>query len=152
MAATCADSDDACQTSCSVDADCPDTRYCFNGLCEPMVQDHRACLKHDECFSDCCCGVHGASSCGLIPGICRDIADCGGFGDQCGAGAPCGSDADCGIGLFCTAGQCYFKQQNGAECQYRSACESGCCCVASGASVGMCSSGGACGGDSACLP
>ena len=151
MAATCADSDQACQTSCTVDADCPDTRYCFNHFCEPKVQDHRACLKHDECFSDCCCGVHGATSCGLLEGVCRQIADCGDFGDQCGAGAPCGSDAECGAGLFCTAGQCYFKQQNGAECQFLDNCESSCCCVASGASVGVCTSTGSCGGDSACL-
>jgi hypothetical protein len=150
-AASCGASDQACETACSVDADCPETRYCFNGVCQPRVTDHRACLHYDECFSGCCCGVHGFTSCGLLEGVCREQVDCGDFGEQC-PGSPCGEDSQCYASQFCTAGQCYQKQQNGGECQYKTACLSGCCCVASGAATGVCSAGDSCGGDAACLP
>jgi len=153
-APTCSQTDMACQTSCTVDTDCPETRFCHNGLCRPRLTDGRACQVYDDCLSGCCCGVASITSCGFIAGTCQDGVNCQGFGEQC-PGAPCGQDFDCaggGTTQFCTAGQCYQKQQNGAECIYASACQSGCCCVASGASVGSCTASGSCGGDSACLP
>ncbi|MBI3767819.1 MAG: hypothetical protein HY271_04895 [Deltaproteobacteria bacterium] len=143
----CASADMSCMTVCSSDADCPDTRRCYLGRCEPKLTDHRACLKHNDCLSDCCCGVYPFTSCGPTKGICRQLADCGttasAVGGEC-PGAPCGQDSDCYVlTQFCTGGVCEQKQENGVQCQFKSGCLSDCCCSTSG---GRCSEAAACTG------
>ena len=147
--AGCASGDTGCRTRCSVDADCPSTRRCYLGHCEPKLIDHRACIAHDDCLSDCCCGVYTYTSCGQLWGICRQFADCGGLGEQC-PGAPCGEDSQCYSTQFCIGGACASKQENGSQCIYKSGCLSNCCCGTSG----RCSDAAACAGscDGPCIP
>jgi hypothetical protein len=137
----CTLTDSQCRTACSTDADCPPDRTC-DGNCEPKLTLGRACLTHNDCFSDCCCGADAIYP--GDPGGCGTPSICGSSGIltgcQCPGVKPCGQDSDCCTNQFCTAGFCYQKQDDGTQCQFSSACAGGCCCATSGASTGVCES------------
>ncbi len=144
---TCAFDDTQCMTPCLSDAQCPSTRLCSQGLCEPKLTDHRACLTHDDCLSDCCCGINPFTT---TRGICREVVDCplaaaGGTARcECPGTIPCTQDSDCCVNQFCTSGFCFQKQGNGTQCTFSSACTSACCCATSSGSPGQCADPTAC--------
>jgi hypothetical protein len=87
-----------CESACSTDADCINTRVCRFGICEPKLSEHRPCIVENDCLSECCCNV-GVTNCVFYvgdtwvvrqPGVCTEPADCSVSGnEQCpGASGP----------------------------------------------------------------
>jgi len=108
-----------CETTCSSDADCINTRACriisldprdHRTFCEPKLTNGRPCLVENDCLSECCCDADNPDSILLwftdhtfrTPGICTDPSECSvsGNGECPGALGPSmcvwGTASSCG--------------------------------------------------------
>ena len=90
-----------CSTTCAIDSDCPNDRFCSSGACTIKLPGGAGCTYATECSA----------------GIC-DSSVCGSFG-----GAPCATPHNCQSGICDASGKCDATcTTSGFDCTLGTAC------------------------------